>query len=175
MAIERSKRRIAAKRIAATTRDLLNASTLCTIATVTPSGSAHINTAYFAWSHDFAIVWLSEPQATHSRNLGANGSAAIAVYDSRQTWGEPDRGIQLFGTADKTEGDEVDRVKALYAKRFPRFADTDLSAYRFYRLRPRRLKLFDERTLGPATFVTARIGGGNRFAWERTELYRSSS
>lgn len=175
MAIERSKRRIAAKRIAATARELLDASTLCTIATVTPSGSAHVNTAYFAWSPDLDIVWLSEPRSAHSRNLRASGSAAIAVYDSRQTWGEPDRGIQLFGTAHEAEADEADRAQTLYAKRFPRFADTDLSAYRFYRFRPRRLKLFDERTLGRATFVTARVGLGNRLAWERTELYRSSA
>jgi hypothetical protein len=62
-----------------------------------PSTRAHTNTAYFAWSRDFDIVWLSEPRATHSRNLGANDSAVIAVYDSSQTWGTPARGIQLFG------------------------------------------------------------------------------
>jgi uncharacterized protein YhbP (UPF0306 family) len=175
MAIERSKRRVAATRIATTARELLDASTLCTIATVTSSGRAHINTAYFAWSSDLEIVWLSEPRATHSRNLRANSSAAIAVYDSRQTWGEPDRGIQLFGSAHETEGEQADKAQTLYAKRFPRFADIDLSAYRFYRFRPRRLKLFDERTLGRATFVTARVGASNRLEWERTEIYRSSA
>ena len=56
MAIERSTRRVAARRIAATARDLLDASTLCTIATVTSGGGAHINTAYFAWSPEFEIV-----------------------------------------------------------------------------------------------------------------------
>lgn len=175
MAIERSSRRVAATRIAATARELLDASTLCTIATVTARARAHINTAYFAWSPDFTIVWLSEPRAAHSRNLRAKGSVAIAVYDSSQTWGGPDRGIQLFGTARETEGDEADEAQTLYTKRFPAFAETDLSAYRFYRLRPRRLKLFDERTLGPATFVTARVGPGNRLAWAQTEIYHSSA
>jgi hypothetical protein len=62
MAIERSKRPLAAARMAATARRLLDASTLCAIATVTADGSAHVNSAYFAWSRDFHIVWLSEPR-----------------------------------------------------------------------------------------------------------------
>src|SRR5213083_3514278 len=132
MAIERSDRRLRARRIAATARQLLQASTLCTIATVTPRGTAHANTACFAWSQNFELVWLSEPRATHSRNLRANASAAIAVYDSSQSWGEPDRGIQLFGMAHETSGDAADEARTLYAKRFPRFADGDLEAYRFY-------------------------------------------
>jgi nitroimidazol reductase NimA-like FMN-containing flavoprotein (pyridoxamine 5'-phosphate oxidase superfamily) len=93
MGIERSNRPVAASRIAATARELLDASTLCAIATVNADGRAHVNTAYFGWSRDFDIVWLSEPRARHSRNLRANESVAIAVYDSTQTWGKTDRGI----------------------------------------------------------------------------------
>jgi uncharacterized protein YhbP (UPF0306 family) len=175
MVIERSNRRMGAARIAATARQLLDASTLCTIATVTASGRAHINTAYFAWSRDFDIVWLSEPRAAHSRNLRANPSAAIAVYDSNQTWGEPDRGIQLFGSAGEARDADAELAEALYATRFPDFAHSDLSAYRIYLLRPRRLKLFDEHALGTGTFITAHLGGKKQLAWERTEVYRSGS
>jgi len=57
MAIVRSKRPVATGRIAATTESLLEASTLCAIATVTPAGQAHINTAYFAWTRDLQLVW----------------------------------------------------------------------------------------------------------------------
>jgi len=173
MAIERSNRRLAAARITATARQLLEASTLCAIATVTRSGRAHVNTAYFAWSRAFEIVWLSEPGATHSRNLRANPSTAIAVYDSGQTWGKPDRGIQLFGTAREVAGEDAEQAEALYTRRFPAYAKTDLGAYRFYRFTPRRLKLFDEPALGTATFVTARVGPDGRLAWERTERYRA--
>src|SRR5215218_1004207 len=56
-------RPLAAARRVATARQLLDASTLCAITTVTPSGRAHTNTAYFAWSRDFDIVWLSEPRS----------------------------------------------------------------------------------------------------------------
>jgi uncharacterized protein YhbP (UPF0306 family) len=174
MAIERSNRPVAAARIGATARQLLDAATLCAIATVRPNGRAHVNTAYFAWSRDFDIVWLSEPRATHSRNLRRNASAAIAVHDSRQKWGTPDRGIQLFGSAHEARGEDVEHAETLYTKRFPEFAESGLGDYRLYVFRPRRLKLFDERVLGAATFVTARIGRGRRLAWEKTQIYRTT-
>ena len=160
--------------MATTARRLLDASTLCAIATVTPGGRAHINTAYFAWSLDFEIVWLSDPRARHSRNLRANNAVAIAVYDSTQTWGKPDRGIQLFGSAREARGENRSQAATLYAKRFSDFTAAELSAYRFYVFRPRRLKLFDERVLGAGTFVTARLTRDRRLAWERTEIYRST-
>jgi uncharacterized protein YhbP (UPF0306 family) len=174
MAIERSNRPVAAARIAATVRQLLDASALCAIATVTADGRAHVNTAYFAWARDLDIVWLSESRARHSRNLGVNNSVAIAVYDSTQTWGKPDRGIQLFGSARAVQGENANQAETLYAKRFPYFIEVDLSAYRFYVFRPRRLKLFDERALGAGSFVTARLTRERRLAWERTEIYRST-
>jgi len=174
MAIERSKRPIAVARIAATARRLLDASTLCAIATVTADGSAHINSAYFAWSRDFHIVWLSEPRARHSRNLRVNSSVASAVYDSTQTWGKPDRGIQLFGSAREVRGENDNQAETLYTERFPDFTETDLSAYGFYVCRPRRLKLFDERAFGAGTFVTARLTRDRRLAWQRPEIYRSA-
>jgi uncharacterized protein len=175
MAIELSKRRVAASRMAAIAAELLDASPLCAIATVAPGGRAHVNTAYFAWSPDFDLVWMSEPDARHSRNLRANRTVAIAVFDSGQTWGEPDRGIQLFGSAREVEGRAAERAETLYANRFPRFREVDVAGYRLYSFRARRLKLFDERALGTGVFVTAIVAGGGRLTWERTEVYRASA
>jgi uncharacterized protein YhbP (UPF0306 family) len=174
MAIERSKRPIAPARMARTARSLLDASPLCAIASVGGRGGAYLNTAYFAWSPDFELVWLSEPRARHSRNIHANGSVAIAVYDSRQTWGRPDRGIQLFGSAREVDGKAEDEAEALYAARFSRYRSGELGAYRFYRFRPRRLKLFDEGELGAGRFVTARVTRDG-LVWERTEIYRAAA
>ena len=173
MGIERSKRPIAAARIATVARRLLDSSTLCAIATVGPNGRAHVNTAYFAWSRRFNLVWLSEPRAAHSRNIEAGGSAAIAVYDSGQTWGRPDRGIQLFGTAQEVAPAAAREARELYAARFPAYDESELSAYRFYVFRPQRIKLFDEREFGTGVFVTARLARVDQLVWERTEIYRS--
>jgi uncharacterized protein YhbP (UPF0306 family) len=143
MPIERSRRPLAVARIRAEARRLLDGSTLCAIATVSPGNRAHVNTAYFAWSREFDLVWLSEPAARHSRNLRANSTAAIAVYDSSQSWEKPDRGIQLFGSAREVAAPAARPAERVYARRFPESAQADLSPYRFYRFRPRRMKLFD--------------------------------
>src|SRR5207302_4911784 len=138
MPIERSSKHPPNSRLAAIAQRLLDASTLCAIATVSAGGRAHINTAYFAWGPAFDIVWLSAPDARHSRNVRANGSAAVAVFRSTQTWGGLDRGIQVFGLARELRGRAALDAERLYAKRF-RAYDADLDYYRFYRLRTTRM------------------------------------
>ena len=69
MTIERSNRPVAAARMAAAARRLLDASMLCAIATVTPSGRAYVNTAYFAWTRDYEIDWLSAPREHPKQRL----------------------------------------------------------------------------------------------------------
>jgi uncharacterized protein YhbP (UPF0306 family) len=172
MTIERSRRPVAAERIVATARRLLRASTLCAIATATPAGRAHVNTAYFAWTDGFDLVWLSDPSAGHSRNVRANPSVAIAVHGPSQTWGGPDRGIQLFGTAREPTGRLAREAERVYGRRFADYHPEDAPGYRLYRLRTRRMKLFDERTFGAGVFVTATIRSGGVVAWERTDVSR---
>ena len=173
MPIQRSRRPIASARLTALARRLLNASSLCAIATVSPGGRAHVNTAYFAWSRGLELVWLSEPHARHSRNLRTNPGVAVAVYDSNQSWGRPDRGIQMFGSAKEQAGEAARDAERIYAKRFPAYARASFGAYRFYRFRARRVKLFDERALGGGVFVTARAAPGGNLSWERSETYVS--
>ena len=158
-------------RIRAAAQRLLDASTLCAIATTSPRNRAHINTAYFAWSPELELLWLSEPSSRHSRNLRENASAAIAVYDSSQVWGKGDRGIQLFGSASASTGRGAREGERLYIERFPEAAAADLGAYRLYRFRPQRIKLFDESELGSGVFVTANVRPGLRISWARTEIY----
>jgi len=167
MPIERSSKHPPSSRLAAIARRLLDESKLCAIATVSSGGRAHINTAYFAWGTRYEIVWLSAPDATHSRNVRATGSAAVAVFRSTQTWGGSDRGIQVFGRARELRGPLSLEAERLYAKRF-RAYEGDLPAFRFYRLATRRMKLFDERVLGGGTFVTVSVQHG-RVKWEKTE------
>jgi uncharacterized protein YhbP (UPF0306 family) len=165
-----SARRFSARRIEDAARRLLDASTLCAIATVTPQGRAHVNTAYFAWDESFDLVWLSAPESRHSRNLAANPSAAVSVFDSTQTWGKPDRGIQLFGSARVVSGRAQRAAEQVYGSRFREYARDDFTGYELYRLKTRRVKLFDERTLGGGVFVEAGVRA-RRLVWTRTELY----
>ena len=61
-------------------------------------------------------------------------------------------------------------VESLYAARFQGYATPDLRAYRFYRFRTERLKVFDEAVFGAGVFVTATIHSGQRLISERTDI-----
>jgi uncharacterized protein YhbP (UPF0306 family) len=158
----REVRRIAPERVRASAMRILAQNALCALSTVSPGGRPHVNTAYFCSSDELELFFLSHPASQHCRNLAANGSAAIAVYDSRQKWGGPDRGLQLFGTCARARGS---RAARLYAVRFPAYArwlaDRRVrepeSAYRFFRFVCTGLKLLDERGLGEARFFVANV------------------
>ncbi len=102
--------------------------------------------------------------------MAANPSAAVTVFRSAQTWGRPDRGLQLFGTCRELRGRAVDEAERLYRRRFPLYARTlsttrkldrdqatQLRTYRFYRFRPTRIKILDEAVFGGGVFVVAEV------------------
>ena len=167
--IERVGTRWSGAKLTQVARRLVNASTLCALATVWPGGRAHINHMYFAWNDRFDIFWISDPDSRHSRNLTGNPSAAVTVYDSRQVWGRPDRGIQLFGSARQVRGGAAREAQRAYSARFKEF-DAASNELPYYRFRPRTVKLFDERSLKGGTLVTARVVGAG-LRWERTEIW----
>jgi len=166
MTVERRARRFSSERLERVARRLMNASPLCSLATVSPGGRAHINHMYFAWGDRLDVFWISDAGSLHSRNLTRNRSAAVTIYASDQVWGKPDRGIQMFGTAGVTNTPEAARA---YARRFRDF-DADGNDLPYYRFRPRTVKLFDERSLAAGTLVTARVTS-HGLAWLKTEAW----
>ena len=168
MTIERRSRRFSSVSLERVARKLMNASPLCALATVSAGGRAHVNHMYFAWSDRFEVVWISDPDSLHSRNLTRNSSAAVTVYASNQVWGRADRGIQLFGAA----GLASRGARRIYGRRFTDY-DADADDLPVYRFRPRTVKLFDERSLAPGTLVTARVTRDG-LAWSKTEVDRKS-
>jgi len=149
---------------------ILRGNLLCSMATVTPRGRAHINTAYFCYSDDLELFFLSDPRSRHCRNLSTNRSMAVAIFSSSQSWEGADRGLQLFGTCGPARGKNAARARRLYARRFPAFAKWRArlepgdpgNAYRFYRFDARELKILDEAELGDAVFVTATLNKKRR-------------
>jgi len=171
--VARTGKRISSERLARVARRLLDAAALCALATVDPRGRAYVSTMYFARAGAWDLVWISAAMSRHSRNIRANGTAAIAVYDSRQRWGGKDRGIQVFGRARELRGRAARDAKTAYGRRFA--ADERiLDRFVAYDLRPTGLKLFDESEWSGGTFVSARVRRDGALVWERTETYRDS-
>jgi uncharacterized protein YhbP (UPF0306 family) len=149
---------------------ILRETQLCSVATVDLDGKAHLNTAYFAFTQDLAVYFLSHPGSRHSQNLMDNGSAAVAVFRSDQRWGGHDRGVQLVGDARRTFGAARARAEVTYSARFPlydrwlqartpsgRKAAAQVRSYAFYQFRPKTVVVFDEGAFGLAPFVTATV------------------
>jgi uncharacterized protein YhbP (UPF0306 family) len=138
---------------------------LCSTATVTEENKAHINTAYFCYSDDLELYFLSDPGSLHCRNLSTNSSMAVTVFRSSQRWGGPDEGLQLFGTCAKARGPQAKKAQRLYRERFPAYAEWMANlrndnvglGYRFFRFLTDRLKMLDERNFGEAVFVSAAV------------------
>jgi uncharacterized protein YhbP (UPF0306 family) len=92
---------------------LLAENVLCSMASITKDGLAHINTAYFCYTPDLKIYFLSHSNALHCQNILNNPSMALAIFPSNQTWGGADRGLQLFGICKPVSGREVSKANKL--------------------------------------------------------------
>ena len=144
---------------------ILRRTVLCSISTVSSAGRAHVNTAYFAVSSDLELYFLSDPLSQHARNIRRNPSAAVAVFDSHQTWGKADRGAQLFGRCTQAEEGVAVKAADVYACRFPRFsrwsdrlaADAPARKWKFFEFVPSVVKVLDEVTFRQLGFVRASV------------------
>lgn len=156
-------KRVSEERLLQSLFRILQETVLCSMATVNGLNRAYINTAYFSYSQDLVLYFLSHRRAVHCRNLVANPSMAMTVFDSSQAWGNPDRGLQLFGNCQEAQGRQITKAERVYSERFLEYARqfalpaSRLRSYRFYRLVPRRVKVFDEREFGPGVFVVASV------------------
>ncbi len=157
-------RQLAEEEVRRATFDVLEGNVLCSLATVTPDGRAHISTAHFCYSHDLELYFLSHPHSIHCRNLATNSSAAMTIFSSSQRWLAPGAGLQLFGTGIAAEGAEANKAEELYGNRFSAYAEWKLTRtgnisleYRFYRFVVLRLKLLDETNIGDGIFVSANV------------------
>lgn len=158
-------RRISAWRLRRRVLGILEENVLCAIATVTSGRRPHVNTAYFCFSDDLELHFLSHPGSLHCRNLSRNRSMGVAVFSTSQRWGGPDRGVQLFGRCRQARGSQAIEAERLYGRRFAAYArwrarlgrNDPARRYRFYRFVPARLKVLDERAFGGAVFVSAGV------------------
>ena len=144
---------------------LLSENVLCSMASITADNHAHINTAYFTYSPELKLYFLSHPNALHCQNVLRNSSMAIAIFPSNQTWGGPDRGLQLFGHCRQATGSEAKLAEKLYSQRFASYTSwkTNVAAqatsreYSFYFFVTTHMKVFDEQEFGGGRFILAKI------------------
>ena len=191
MTVRKQRERVSEDRIRTSVLRILARNKLCSISTVSRDNRAHINIAFFAFSNDLELYFLSDPGSLHCRNLSRNPTMAMTVFDSSQEWDASGRGLQLFGACHRTRGDAQQRATQVYGSRFPAYArwmkegtEADqrrvgrVRSYAFYRFLPNRVKVLDEKEFGGAVFIIAAMdrrrprkvsGVRSRFVWRSTE------
>jgi uncharacterized protein len=173
MTVKPAEKRFSDERIRRSIARILRENVLCSMSTVTPGNRPHINTAYFCYTSDLELYFLSDPSSRHSQNLERNPSLAMTIFRSAQEWGGQDRGLQLFGICRRTRGRGAGDAERCYAARFSPYRKwmkglspaerrqaALLRSYAFYRFLPSRIKILDEREFGGAMFVTAAVVRG---------------
>ena len=144
---------------------ILEDNNLCSMATNGEKERVHINTAFFCFSDQLDLHFLSDPASIHCRNLSRSPHMAMTVFDSHQRWGAAHRGLQLFGHCTIATGPAENAAHELYSRRFP-YAEflSSLSpekrqafSLRFYSFTPATVKILDEEEFGEEVFVTAEV------------------
>jgi hypothetical protein len=169
MSVTVQSRGYEADRIQASLVRLLAGNQLCSMASRSEAGATHISTAYYSYSPDLVLHFLSHPDSVHCHNLARFPQSAAAVFDSHQPWGAPHAGVQLFGTVAATPAAQLAAVETEYSSRFPRYATRArrsagpapesriFAALRFYSFTPERVQLLDEWEFGEEVFITASL------------------
>ena len=147
---------------------ILSSNTLCSMATRSEAGTVDINAAFFSFDADLTLHFLSHPKAAHCRNLAHVPQMAMTVFDSRQQWGVPHAGLQMFGPGGLVASDQFEHAQACYAARFAGYFDlvirageagpvTGLAALQLYFFAPTRVKILDEPAFGDNVYIMAEV------------------
>jgi hypothetical protein len=71
---------------------------------------------YYAAAGYAEFFWVSSPEATHSRNIGARPQVSIVVFDSQVPIGTG-QGVYMSAVAEELEGDDLDRGIEVFSRR----------------------------------------------------------
>jgi uncharacterized protein YhbP (UPF0306 family) len=125
---------------------LLGETMTMVLATRMPDGTPRATPVFFAVDERLRLVFLSDPESVHSRNLTTMPSASAAMYPEEGDWRKL-RGVQMTGRAYALEGREAEAARRTYARRFPFVSElaSAMAATRIYAFTPRWVRLIDNR------------------------------
>ena len=74
--------------------------------------------AIFYVSDGHILYFLSSPTSRHALNLAHNPQVAVTIQEDYSDWLEI-KGVQIEGAASEIAGDEEQRARMLYGRKFP--------------------------------------------------------
>lgn len=136
-------------------KDILQSNQYMTLGTVSPDGRVWVSPVVYATDGGGNFYFLSQTSSQHSRNIEANSLVSMAIFDSRQKWGEG-VGLQIEGTAGLLSITGSVRACDSYFRRKWPFPGSNMAVkgfkrmvkgkiYRFYKITPTRIWMNDPR------------------------------
>jgi pyridoxine/pyridoxamine 5'-phosphate oxidase len=102
--------------LAALAREIIDSNQYMTLATADADGRPWASPVWFAHQSYTGFVWVSKPDARHSRNLSARPQAGIVIFDSTVPMGGA-RAVYLEAAAELLEEDEAERYIDVFSRR----------------------------------------------------------
>ncbi|GAA3227112.1 pyridoxamine 5'-phosphate oxidase family protein [Dactylosporangium siamense] len=94
-------------------RAVLDGNRYVVLGTADGGGTPWVSPVFYTLSGYREVIWMSSPEARHSRNIGERPDVSLVVYDSRV---EPGDGMAVYmcGVAAEVTGEAVAAVAAAY-------------------------------------------------------------
>jgi hypothetical protein len=97
-------------------RGIVDAALYMVLATADRSGRPWPSPVYFAHRDYRELIWVSKPEATHSRNLEARPEVGIVIFDSSVPI-STGQGVYMSATAAELTGADRDAAIAAFSER----------------------------------------------------------
>jgi hypothetical protein len=102
--------------LAAMARAIIEANSYMTLGTADADGLPWVSPVWFAAASYAELLWVSSPEARHSRNLAMRPQLSIVIFDSRQPEGTGE-GVYMSAVAEQLTGPELDGGIATFSRR----------------------------------------------------------
>jgi uncharacterized protein YhbP (UPF0306 family) len=100
----------------AVARRLVATNMYMTLATADEAGRPWVSPVWYAPESASAFLWVSKPEARHSRNISMRPEIAIVVFDSTVPIGGAEA-LYLEAVAEELSGDAAERAIEIYSAR----------------------------------------------------------
>ena len=100
----------------AVARELIDSVQYMTLATADEARAPVGVAVWFAHEGYGRFLWVSRPDARHSRNIGARPDVAIVIFDSTVPLGSG-QAVYVEATAESLAGDEEERAIGVFSER----------------------------------------------------------
>jgi nitroimidazol reductase NimA-like FMN-containing flavoprotein (pyridoxamine 5'-phosphate oxidase superfamily) len=99
-----------------TARAVIDASLYLVLATADGTGRPWSSPVYFAHDGYAEFLWVSAPEAEHSRNIAARPQVGIVIFDSHAPIGTG-QGVYISATAEQAGSDDLTRGIETFSRR----------------------------------------------------------